>query len=62
MGVHPGEKITLNKLPDGRIEIRAATPTSQISEVFNLLKRTGSLSLSIQEMNELPARGWTGKR
>ena len=27
LGVRPGEKITVEKLPDGRIEVRAARPT-----------------------------------
>ena len=38
LGVHPGEKITVNKLPDGRIEVKAARPTGKISDVFGLLK------------------------
>ncbi len=62
LGVHPGEKITVNKLPDGRIEVKAARPTGKISDVFGLLKRKGGPSLSIEEMNEIAARGWAGKR
>jgi len=62
LGVHPGEKITVNKLPDGRIEVKAARPTGKISDVFGLLKRKGSPSLTIDEMNEIAARGWAGKR
>ena len=62
LGVHPGEKITVNKLPDGRIEVKAAKPTGKISDVFGLLKRKGGPSLTIEEMNEIAARGWAGKR
>ena len=29
LGVHPGEKITVNKLPDGRIEVKAARADRQ---------------------------------
>jgi len=32
LGVHPGEKITVNKLPDGRIEVIAARPTGKIAD------------------------------
>jgi len=32
LGVHPGEKITVDKLPDGRISVQAARPTGQISK------------------------------
>jgi AbrB family looped-hinge helix DNA binding protein len=62
LGVHPGEKITVNKLPDGRIEVRAARPTGKISDAFGFLKRDGGPSLSIEEINEIIANGWAGKR
>jgi AbrB family looped-hinge helix DNA binding protein len=63
LGVHPGEKITVDKLPDGRIEVKAARPTGKISDAFGLLKskRKGRV-LSIEDMNEIAARGWAGKR
>jgi AbrB family looped-hinge helix DNA binding protein len=63
LGVHPGEKITVDKLPDGRIEVKAARPTGKISDAFGLLKskRKGRV-LSIEDMNEIVARGWAGKR
>ncbi len=62
LGVRPGEKIAVDKLPDGRIEVRAARPTGKISDVFNFLKRRNGPSLSIEEMNEITAQGWAGKR
>jgi AbrB family looped-hinge helix DNA binding protein len=62
LGVRPGEKITVEKLPDGRIEVRAARPTGKISDVFNFLKRDAGPSLSIEEMNKVAARGWAGRR
>ncbi len=61
LGVRSGEKITVSKLPGGRIEIRAA-PSGNISDVFGLLKRKNGPSLSIEEMNKVAARGWAGKR
>jgi AbrB family looped-hinge helix DNA binding protein len=62
LGVHPGERVAVNKLPDGRIEVRAARPAGRISEVFGLLKREAGRSLSIEEINRIAARGWAGKR
>lgn len=62
LGVHPGEKITVDKLPDGRIEVKAAHRTGHISEVFNFLKRPNGPSLSIEEINQAAADGWVGKR
>jgi AbrB family looped-hinge helix DNA binding protein len=62
LGVRPGEKITVDKLPDGRIEVRAARPTGKISDAFNFLKQADGPLLSVEEMNEIAARGWAGKR
>jgi AbrB family looped-hinge helix DNA binding protein len=62
LGVNPGEKISVDKLPDGRIEIRAARPTGAISNAFGFLKTKQGPSLSIGEMNRIAARGWAGKR
>jgi AbrB family looped-hinge helix DNA binding protein len=62
LGVHPGEKVAVDKLPDGRIEMKAVRPTGKISDIFNIWKRKGGPSLSIEEINEIAARGWAGKR
>ena len=63
LGVHPGEKITVDKLPDGRIEVKAARPIGDVSDVFGSLKtKRKGRPLSIEEMNDLIARGWASKR
>lgn len=62
LGVRPGEKINVDKLPDGRIEVKAAGPTGKISDIFNFLKKENGPSLSIDEINKAIARGWSGKR
>lgn len=62
LGVQPGEKVAVNKLPDGRIEVKAAKPTGKISDAFGFLKREGGPTLSIEEINRIAADGWAGKR
>jgi AbrB family looped-hinge helix DNA binding protein len=62
LGVHPGEKIAVDKLPDGRIEVKAARPAGRISDAFNFLKRKKGPSLSIEEINKIAARGWARRR
>ena len=62
LGVQPGQKITVDKLPDGGIAVRAARPTGSISDIFNVLKREGGPTLSIEDMNEITAQGWAGRR
>jgi AbrB family looped-hinge helix DNA binding protein len=61
LGVRPGDRIAVNKLPDGRIELKAARPTGKISDVFGSLKKKDGPSLSIEELDEITARGWAGK-
>lgn len=62
LGIHPGEKIIVDKLPDGRIEVKAARPTGQISDVFDFLKRENGPSLSLEEIHDIAAGGWAGER
>jgi AbrB family looped-hinge helix DNA binding protein len=62
LGVHPGERITVDKLPDGRIEMKAVRPAGKISDVFNRFKRENGPSLTIEEINEAARRGWAGRR
>jgi hypothetical protein len=61
LGVQPGEKITMDKLPDGRIEMKEVRPTGKISDVFGLLKRKNGPTLSIEEISEVAKRGWAGR-
>jgi bifunctional DNA-binding transcriptional regulator/antitoxin component of YhaV-PrlF toxin-antitoxin module len=62
LGVQPGEKIAVNKLPGRRIEATAARPSGKISDVFGHLKKKGGPSLFIEEINRIADRGWAGKR
>jgi len=60
LGVHPGEKISIEKLPDGEIRIRAARATGEISDVFRMFRHEGP-PVSIEDMNETIAKGWAGE-
>ena len=61
LGVAPGERVIVNKLPDGMLQVKAA-PSSRISGVFNLLKKKGAPKLTVEQIKELTARNWAGKR
>jgi AbrB family looped-hinge helix DNA binding protein len=61
LGVEPGDKIAVDKLPDGRVEVKAAA-AGKISDVFGVLKKPGRKPLSVAEMNRIAARGWSGKK
>jgi AbrB family looped-hinge helix DNA binding protein len=62
LGVQPGETVTVNKLPDGAIEVRPARQRGDISDVFGALKRKGGPRLSIKQMKKIAEEGWAGKR
>ena len=61
LGVRPGGNVIVEKLLGGRVEIKAAPPTGDISDAFGFLKKS-SPSLSAEDINKLAARGWAGKR
>ena len=59
LGVSPGEKIEADKLPDGRIVVRAAAQDGVITDFFDCLaQRRGPNKLTIDEMNEIARQGW----
>ena len=62
LGVQPGDKIVVDKLPDGRIEMKPAGPTGKISDVFGAFEKAGRKPLSIEQINEITRRGWAGRR
>lgn len=61
LGVQPGERVDVSLLPGGRLEVRAARRKGSIADAFGVLKREGQPTLSIDEMNEIAARGWAGE-
>ncbi|MBW8814097.1 MAG: AbrB/MazE/SpoVT family DNA-binding domain-containing protein [Caulobacterales bacterium] len=61
LGVRPGDKIEVEKLPNGGLVIHAPRKTGKISDVFGMLKRPGQPKLTIEEINEVIADSWAGK-
>lgn len=61
LGIKPGDKVRLDKLPDGRVVIAPMKSTGKISDFFGSLKREGQRPISIEEMNEAIAKGWAGE-
>jgi hypothetical protein len=58
LGVGPGEKIEANKLPDGRIVVKAVAPNGTIADFIGCLSQKGGPKLTIDEMNAIATRGW----
>lgn len=61
LGVAPGQKVEVDLLPNGRLEIRAK-PTGSIEAFIGCAARPGTKPLSIDEINEIIADAWAGRR
>ncbi|MDS1140537.1 AbrB/MazE/SpoVT family DNA-binding domain-containing protein [Pusillimonas sp. SM2304] len=64
LGVMPGDKLEIDKLPDGRISIKAAKSGGKIRNAFGILadKNTKNITLSIEEIDALTQDAWAGKK
>ncbi|MDE1150087.1 MAG: AbrB/MazE/SpoVT family DNA-binding domain-containing protein [Azospirillaceae bacterium] len=61
LGIRPGDKLEVDLLPSGRAQVRAR-PGQPVSSIFDMLKRPGQPTLSVEEINEATAAGWAGER
>ena len=62
LGAHPGSRLDIEKLPDGRIQVRTEPTAGSIADFCGSLKRAGQRPVSIEEMNEAIADAWAGRR
>jgi hypothetical protein len=62
LGVEPGEKIQVEKLPGGRIAVTAAQRGGRIANVFGTLKRKHQTALSVEEIGDIAAQGWADRQ
>ena len=62
LGVGPGEKIEADKLPDGRIIVRAAPLDGTIADFIGCLAQRDGRKLTIDEMSEIASKGWARAR
>jgi AbrB family looped-hinge helix DNA binding protein len=61
LGIEPGEKIELDKLPDGRVTLRAMRPTGTIDGFLGLLAGKTKKIATLDEINEAAAANWAGQ-
>jgi AbrB family looped-hinge helix DNA binding protein len=62
LGVSPGERVSVDVLPGGRVELRAVKRAGKFSDLVGMLHREGGPVLTIEEINESIAAGWAGER
>ena len=61
LGIEPGEKIELYKLPDGRVTLRAMRPAGTIDGFLGLLAGKTRKIATLDEINEAAAANWAGQ-
>jgi bifunctional DNA-binding transcriptional regulator/antitoxin component of YhaV-PrlF toxin-antitoxin module len=59
LGILPGEKIELEKQPDGAVVLRAARPMGKIDSFLGLLAGKSRKIATLDEINEAAAAGWS---
>lgn len=62
LGIQPGERIALDKLPGGELRLTAARPAGSIESFVGRHAGKVATPLTIDDMNEITAAGWAGKR
>lgn len=60
-GIRPGAEIELDKLPDGRVALRAAKPVGTIDGFLGLLAGKTKKIATLEEIDEAAAAGWAGR-
>ena len=58
LGVGPGHKIEIDKLPNGTIAARAAAKSGSMADFIGCIAQKNGPILTIEEMNKISTRGW----
>lgn len=61
LGVGPGQKVEVDKLPDGQIRLRAAARKGTISDFIGCLSKNSWKALTIDEMKKIADKGWAAE-
>jgi antitoxin PrlF len=61
MKVAPGQKVEVEKLPDGRLVFSPTRKTGFIKNFSGMLAKKNGPRLTIDEINEIIAKGWAGE-
>jgi antitoxin PrlF len=62
LGIEPGQRLEVDKLPDGRITLRAERSTGTIDKFLGLLAGKTKKTATLEEINQAAAAGWAGKK
>jgi bifunctional DNA-binding transcriptional regulator/antitoxin component of YhaV-PrlF toxin-antitoxin module len=60
LGVRPGQRLDVEVLPGGRIQIQAERPRGSIQAFLGLLAGRSVQKASLEELEAAAAEGWAG--
>lgn len=60
LGIQPGQRIDVEVLPGGRLELHAEQATGRIHGFIGLLAGRSARRASLEELNEAAASCWAG--
>jgi antitoxin PrlF len=61
LGIRPGERVDLEKMPGGELRLRAARSTGTIDGFLGVLAGKTKKIATLEEINEAAASGWAGE-
>ena len=61
LGIQPGQRVDVEVLPGGRLELHAERATGEISSFIGLLAGRSSRIVTLEELNEAAAAGWAAQ-
>lgn len=62
LGVQPGQKIELHKLPGGKVALTAARSKGSIDKFIGLLAGRTSKVATLEEIEKAAAAGWARRK
>lgn len=60
LGIKPGQRVDVEVLPGGRLELHAERATGEIKSFIGLLAGRTTRQASLDELNAAAADGWAG--
>ena len=62
LGVRPGDRIDVEPIAPGRMQIRRAEPARGLAAFVGCLKQAGAPVLSLDAIRRIAREGWAGER
>jgi bifunctional DNA-binding transcriptional regulator/antitoxin component of YhaV-PrlF toxin-antitoxin module len=62
LNVVPGQKVEVDRLPDGRLMVHPAARTGSIERFFGSLEQKDGPKLTIAQIKKITEDAWAGKR